>query len=155
MPSRTTRFLARLPLAAALACLGVAAQQPLPASECPQPRFTGKAPDEYYTRVNPLPSTTDLGAAERIFRGTGRRGNVACATCHGEKGDGRGPMSSQFDPHPRNFQCAATVNGIPDGQLFWIIRFGSPGAAMPPHPGLTDEQIWSSSSTCARWRNSA
>jgi hypothetical protein len=47
-----------------------------------------------------------------------------------------------FDPRPRNFQCAATVNGIPDGQLFWIIRYGSPGTSMPPHPKLGDEQVW-------------
>jgi mono/diheme cytochrome c family protein len=135
-----TGFLARLPLLAALACLGAAAQQPPAPSECPQPRFTGKAPDEYYSRANPLPAGTDLAAAARIFRGSDDR--LACATCHGVKGDGRGPMSSQFDPHPRNFQCAATINGIPDGQLFWIIRFGSPGAAMPPHPQLSEAQIW-------------
>ncbi|MNC88750.1 hypothetical protein D3C83_46000 [compost metagenome] len=51
-------------------------------------------------------------------------------------------MSHMFDPRPRNFQCAATVNGIPDGQLFWIIRYGSPGTSMPPHPKLGDEQVW-------------
>jgi mono/diheme cytochrome c family protein len=26
-----------------------------------------------------------------------------CAPCHGEKGDGKGPMSSTFDPKPGNF----------------------------------------------------
>ena len=53
-------------------------------------------------------------------------------------------MSDMFDPRPRNFACAQTVNGIPDGQLFWIIRHGAPGgaAAMPPHPKLSDQQIW-------------
>lgn len=118
-----------------------AAQPPLAPSECPQPRFTGKAPDEYYQRKNPLPPETDLRAAERVFRGDGDK--IACASCHGAKGDGRGRMSRMFDPRPRNFACAQTVNGIPDGQLFWIIRFGSPeGASMPPHPKLSDEQIW-------------
>ena len=43
---------------------------------------------------------------------------------------------------PRNFACAATIKGVPDGQLFWIIKFGSPGTAMPPHAALKDEQIW-------------
>jgi len=51
-------------------------------------------------------------------------------------------MSDQFEPRPRNFACAQTVNGIPDGQLFWIIRFGSPGTAMPPHPHFSDGQVW-------------
>ena len=110
-------------------------------AECPQPRFTGKAPDEYYSRVNPLAATNaNPKAAGPIFQG--EAGSVNCAICHGKRGDGRGTLSSQYDPPPRNFSCAMTVNGVPDGQLFWIIRFGSPGTAMPPHPSLTDEQIW-------------
>ena len=113
-----------------------------PAAECPQPRYTGKAPDEYYQRKNPLAPGTDLRAARRTDLGDGD--SIACASCHGEKGDGRGRMAAMFDPRPRNFACAQTVNGVPDGQLFWIIRFGAPGgaAAMPPHPRLTDQQIW-------------
>jgi hypothetical protein len=43
---------------------------------------------------------------------------------------------------PRNFACAQTVNGIPDGQLFWIIRNGSPDTAMPAYKKLSDVQIW-------------
>ena len=84
-----------------------------PASECPQPRFTGKAPAEQYERRNPLPEGTDTRSAERFFRGNGRI--VACATCHGENGDGRGPLAGEFSPPPRNFRCAQTVDGIPDG----------------------------------------
>jgi mono/diheme cytochrome c family protein len=34
------------------------------------------------------------------------------------------------------------VNGIPDGQLFWIIRHGSPDTAMPPSRNLNDQQVW-------------
>ena len=116
------------------------AQAAAPA-ECPQPRFTGKAPDDYYSRINPLAAANaNPKAAEPIFQGTA--GSVNCAICHGKKGDGRGTLSSQYDPPPRNFACAMTINGVPDGQLFWIIRFGSPGTAMPPHPSLTDEQVW-------------
>jgi mono/diheme cytochrome c family protein len=110
------------------------------ATACPQPRFTGSAPPEYLAMNNPLPKDADLRAAERIFRGDGD--SISCSKCHGEKGDGHGPMSAMFDPPPRNFRCAATVNGIPDGQLFWIIRFGSPGTSMPPHPKLDDAQVW-------------
>lgn len=113
-----------------------------PPEECPQPRFTGKAPDEYLARKNPLDASTDLAAAERAFL-KGVPGAAACADCHGEKGDGRGKLAGLFEPRPRNFRCAQTVAGIPDGQLFWIIRYGSPGASMPPHPKLTDEQVWS------------
>jgi mono/diheme cytochrome c family protein len=37
------------------------------------------------------------------------------------------------------------VKGVPDGQLFWIDRNGSPGTAMSPANALgkfTDENIW-------------
>ena len=109
--------------------------------ECPQPRFTGKAPADYYARVNPIaPSDASAKAGASIFAGEKRLAN--CTMCHGKNGDGRGALASQYDPPPRNFACAQTVNGVPDGQLFWIIRFGSPGTAMPPHPALSDEQIW-------------
>jgi hypothetical protein len=82
-----------------------------PPGECPQPRFTGRAPDQYYTLRNPLESSARaLRAGERLY--LAKNG------------------------------CSETVKGIPDGQLFWIIRFGSPGTSMPEHPDFTDEQIW-------------
>jgi mono/diheme cytochrome c family protein len=105
---------------------------------CPQPRFTGKAPDDYYKRVNPLqPTAASIRAGERLYAEKN-----SCAMCHGSKGDGKGPLASQFDPPPRNFACAKTITGIPDGQLFWIVRFGSPGTSMPEHPEYSDDQIW-------------
>jgi len=110
-------------------------------ADCPQPRFTGQAPADYYARTNPLASNDEgMKAAQTLFLGTKRQ--ASCAVCHGEKGDGKGLLSAQYDPPPRNFACAKTVNGVPDGQLFWIIRFGSPGTAMPPHSKLSDDQIW-------------
>ena len=129
----------RLILATTLALAATALAAP-PSSECPQPRFTGTAPDEYLARKNPMAADANLAEAERIFRGSGNR--VSCASCHGAKGDGRGEMAAMFDPRPRNFQCAKTVNDIPDGQLFWIIRFGSPGTSMPGHPALSEAQAW-------------
>ena len=119
----------------------VAIQASAAPAECPQPRFTGKAPDNYYSRINPL-SAANAGpkAGEQIYQGD--VGHANCALCHGKKGNGRGSLSGQYDPPPRNFACAQTINGVPDGQLFWIIRFGSPGTGMPPHPSLKDEEVW-------------
>jgi mono/diheme cytochrome c family protein len=118
-------------------CVTAAQAAPDP-GECPQPRFTGKAPDDYYQRANPLPPTQpNLKAGEQLFRA-----KQSCAMCHGTKGNGKGPLSKQFIPPPRNFTCAQTIKGIPDGQLFWIIRFGSPGTSMPANPDFSEEQIW-------------
>jgi cytochrome c553 len=112
-----------------------------PVSQCPQPRFTEKAPEPYYGLKNPLQSDkTNLKAGARSY--LGGTSALSCATCHGNTGDGDGELARQFDPPPRNFACAKTVNGIADGQLFWVIRFGSPGTSMPGHPELGDEQIW-------------
>ena len=124
----------------ALAIASVPAAAAVDRAQCPQPRFTGKAPAEYYERANPLPATSDVEPVRPIYLGDSRR--AACASCHGPKGDGRGELSDLFDPPPRNFACAQTVNSIPDGQLFWVIRFGSPGTSMPPHPNLNDDQVW-------------
>jgi mono/diheme cytochrome c family protein len=125
-------------LAVTLAAASAAAA--LDKAQCPQPRFTGKAPAEYYERANPLPATADVDPVRRIYLGDSRR--AACASCHGAKGDGRGELAELFEPPPRNFACAQTASGIPDGQLFWIIRFGSPGTSMPAHPNLSDDQVW-------------
>lgn len=128
-------------------CLLIALLLPLAATagpaagQCPQPRYTDKAPADLLARANP--ETADragLRAAERIYRG--KAGHFGCAACHGRKGDGRGELSGSFDPPPRNFACAETVNGIPDGQLYWIIRNGSPGTGMPAHPELSEREAW-------------
>ncbi len=125
---------------ALVACGGATQSRPGP-GECPQPRFTGKAPEQYYVLKNPLQSNAAvLESAERIYSGKAGRSN--CAICHGSTGNGKGPLSSLYKPPPRNFACAQTVNGIPDGQLFWIVKYGSPGTSMPPHPELNDEQLW-------------
>ena len=131
-----------LTIAAALLSCTMAGAQASPAvGDCPQPRFTGKAPAPIYERSNPLPTTVEhLSAGERRYLGTPE--HESCALCHGRKGDGKGALARQYDPPPRNFTCAKTINDVPDGQLFWIIRNGSPGTAMPPHANLSDEQTW-------------
>lgn len=126
--------------AIALACFLVGASSYPPASQCPQPRFTGKAPEDIYSLSNPLGRGSENAMAGRKLYEKGA--TPACQMCHGIKGDGQGPLAAQFDPPPRNFACAQTVNGIPDGQLFWIIQNGSPGTSMPDFRVLRDEQIW-------------
>ena len=115
-------------------------QQP-PGLECQQPRFTGKAPDEYYSLKNPLDVPgADPQPGQNIYGGEIE--GVNCAVCHGKKGNGKGVLAKDYVPPPRNFQCTGTIRDIPDGQLFWIIKFGSPKTEMPDHRKLTDEQIW-------------
>ena len=120
-----------------------------PPGACPQSRATTAAPAEFLARANPLSATPEVVAAgERMYVGKGK--SVPCSFCHGVKGDGKGYLAGQYDPRPRNFACKETMAEISDGQLFWIIQIGSPGAAMPPSTGssmpasrnLTDEEVW-------------
>ena len=123
-----------------LAWPGHTAHRNPPAAECPQPRFTGQAPAAVYNLTNPLEASRGNRRAGRELYEDALQ--PACADCHGKTGRGNGPLASGFDPQPRNFACAETINGIPDGQLFWIVKHGSPGSAMPPFDFLEDEEIW-------------
>jgi mono/diheme cytochrome c family protein len=136
--SKAIRLIAALMLAGLLGHGPAYAAYP-PKAQCPQPRFTGKAPDPIYGLSNPLADGANVAAGRRLYE---KDAAPSCQMCHGIKGDGMGPLAEQFDPRPRNFACKATVNGIPDGQLFWIIRNGSPGTSMPDFRALSDEQIW-------------
>lgn len=116
------------------------AAKPKP-GECPQPRFTEQAPTEFYNMKNPLESTPEhLKKGKMLFQVKAKP--MPCKICHGMIGDGKGPMARGFDPPPRNFTCAQTIKGVPDGQLFWIIQNGSPGTGMLSFKTLTEEQIW-------------
>ena len=111
------------------------------AGDCPQPRNTKKAPPDIYEMVNPLePTVENVLEGKAIYEEKAKP--LACRFCHGTKGDGRGPMAFGLNPSPRNFTCARTINDVPDGQLFWIIRNGSSGTGMPAFLKLEDEEIW-------------
>ena len=108
---------------------------------CPQPRSTAAAPAEFASRENPLEATAaNLEAGRKLYHESAVP--MACHFCHGEKGDGLGPLAGGFTPPPRIFTCAETMAPLSDGQLYWIVRNGSPGTGMMGFPGLTEEQTW-------------
>ena len=108
---------------------------------CVQPRKTAKAPQDVLAKTNPLPSSAgSIQAGKELFLRTAQP--VACVMCHGEQGDGKGLMGAALIPSPRNFTCGAMMKDIPDGQLLWVIKNGSPGTGMMAFGGLADEQVW-------------
>lgn len=112
-----------------------------PLGVCPQPRNTKKAPSEFLKLVSPLPaSKANINAGKKLFHETAQP--LACKQCHGEQGDGRGPLGGGLVPPPRNFTCGQTMNDLADGQLFWIIKKGSTGTGMMAFGGLPDDQVW-------------
>ena len=108
------------------------------AAKCPQPRKTKKAPASLYNKDETAKADAKNGKA--IFEKKAKP--MACKMCHGDKGDGGGKLGAALKPKPRNFTCAATMKGISDGQLFWIIKNGSPGTSMMGYSHLSDSEIW-------------
>jgi len=112
-----------------------------PLGVCPQARVTKKAPADFLKRTNPLPATpAHVQAGKKLFVETAKP--LACMNCHGQQGDGAGPIGASLVPPPRNFTCGATMKDITDGQLFWVIKNGSSGTGMMAFPGLSDDEVW-------------
>lgn len=108
---------------------------------CPQQRYTAQAPDDIRDQPNPLESNREvIYAGESLFQVDVQP--VACKICHGVNGNGLGIMAQGLNPPPRNFNCKETMQQVSDGQLFWIIRNGSPGTGMPAFKNLEDREIW-------------
>jgi len=108
---------------------------------CPQPRKTLKAPDEYLKMHNPLAASREnILAGQTLFQVDAQP--HACRVCHGVSGDGLGILFKQVSPKPRNFTCYQVMDSLADGQLFWVIKNGSKGTAMPAFQNLEDDQIW-------------
>lgn len=77
---------------------------------------------------------------KRLYEGKG-----ACALCHGLNGKGDGPAAHLHKPHPpRDFTDCTVQQERKDGELFWVIKHGSPGTGMVPLvPGaLTEDEAW-------------
>lgn len=108
---------------------------------CPQPRNTQKAPEQFLSMTNPVPASPQaVKAGKLLFQETAKP--LACMNCHGGKGDGAGVMGMAFQPPPRNFTCGQTMKHLPDGQLFWVIKNGSPGTGMMAFGNLSDDEVW-------------
>lgn len=73
--------------------------------------------------------------------------DLNCASCHGEKGDGKGICSAFLIPSPRNFQTAryrlrsTASSELPtDQDLFRAVSLGLSGTPMPPWRFMLDDR---------------
>jgi len=74
---------------------------------------------------------------------------MRCARCHGQKGDGNGPVADFLDPRPRDFTLgmfkfrSTPTGALPtDNDLFRTITRGIPGTSMPSWEGLPEGLRW-------------
>lgn len=65
-----------------------------------------------------------------------------CLTCHGEKGDGNGPVGQVLVPRPRDFAKDPFKQGTRPEDVFLTVTHGVKDTAMVGYPQLTDEERW-------------
>ncbi len=109
-------------------------------AEVLKPRVPPDQIDEARTWTNPFPSTPDrLAQGKALFEG-----KAFCMTCHGREGKGLGDIPGLRGKLPRNFTDQAWQKARTDGELFWILKNGSPGTDMAPFIPLvlTEDEAW-------------
>lgn len=93
--------------------------------------------------TNPFPVTSDIREkGKALFEG-----KAFCRACHGADGKGLGmdlDYSTFKGPLPRNFTDKMWQQARTDGELFWILKNGSPGTDMASFIPLvlTEEEAW-------------
>lgn len=104
-----------------------------------QPIVPAEKLDTARALENPLPYSREIiEKGKAIYEGKG-----TCFNCHGLSGRGDGPGGTTLDPSPRNFLHRGMWRHRTEGEIFWVIKNGSPGTGMIPFGGLlTDEEIW-------------
>lgn len=105
-----------------------------------RPRVPPDQIEEARTWINPL-STTE----ESIDKGRALyHGKAFCVTCHGRDGKGLSDVEGLRGKLPRNFTDRAWQAARTDGELFWILKNGSPGTDMASFIPLilSEEEAW-------------
>ena len=105
-----------------------------------RPRVPADKIEEARTWTNPFPSTEEnVEKGKSLFHG-----KAFCATCHGREGTGLGDIEGLRGKLPRNFTDKIWQAARTDGELFWILKNGSPGTDMASFVPLvlTEEEAW-------------
>jgi mono/diheme cytochrome c family protein len=110
------------------------AEMPAPAPEPAPTPEPAPAPEPAATAGG-----TDVAAGAALYA-------TYCASCHGPKGDGDGPVSAGLNPKPAKHSDAAYMDTLSDEHLFKVIKEGGPAVGksplMAPWGGtLSDAQI--------------
>jgi len=104
-----------------------------------RPRVPAEHLAEARQLTSPLPDSPEtIERGKALYAGKG-----TCINCHGLEGAGNGPAAAQLNPSPRNFQHRGFWRHRTEGEIFWVVKHGSPGTGMIGFGGqLTDEEIW-------------
>jgi mono/diheme cytochrome c family protein len=89
--------------------------------------------------TNPVPKNDSvLAEGKRLF-------NIYCAVCHGEGGEGNGPITITSDgpfPPPPSF-TSAQLKDLPEGKIFHSMTYGKLNTQMPSYSSqLNKKERW-------------
>ena len=89
---------------------------------------------------NPIPMTAENIAKGRVIYET----KGQCIHCHGEGGKGDGPAGKVLNPSPRDFTNPNFHGNRTDGEMFWVIKYGSEDSGMMAMIGrqITESEAW-------------
>jgi mono/diheme cytochrome c family protein len=123
---KTLSFLALAVGIAAVAGIGLAAQEEGSAWE---------VPEEARAVANPVEATPEaIEAGKALY-------TKHCVMCHGESGKGDGPATSFIKPAPADITPADVQGRMTDGEIFYKITNGK--RPMPPmNRKMSDEERW-------------
>jgi mono/diheme cytochrome c family protein len=105
-----------------------------------KPRVPSEQIEAARSVTNPLQPTPELiEKGKALFEG-----KAFCKACHGADGKGLPKDLELKGPLPRNFTDTRWQAARTDGELFWILKNGSPGTDMAPFIPLvlTEEEAW-------------
>lgn len=107
-----------------------AAPPPPPASPPPSPD-----PEKPIAPKPPKKTPELLEAGKKVYE-------VNCLMCHGEKGDGTGPVGLALVPKPRDFAKEPFKQGTKPEQVFLSITGGVKDTPMVGYPQLSEADRW-------------
>lgn len=90
-----------------------------------------------FSQINPIPpNSQSIAVGQQLFA-------THCVLCHGESGQGDGPVGLALNPRPADLRQHAIPGVHTDAQLFEWITNGFPGSQMPPfRTALSDTDRW-------------
>lgn len=86
----------------------------------------------------PKKSTELLNVGKKLY-------DQYCATCHGSRGDGKGPVGAALKPPPRDFNIPLSQWTYAKGNLnkvYEVISKGIPNTSMVKWDQLSEQERW-------------
>jgi len=94
------------------------ATTPAPPATMPAGQMVPTVPPDAASMTNPVTPTADSQAQAKARYG------YDCAMCHGDNGNGKGPVATDMNLPMKDFTDPAALKDVSDGTLFYIIKNG-------------------------------